>query len=69
MPRTDDLEELANRVREVCVKTLTTAYEDAGLQGLCADGRWEAAVGALRALDVAHIAREFQNAGEKAPSR
>lgn len=28
------------------------AYEDAGVQGLCAEGRWELAVQAMRALDL-----------------
>jgi hypothetical protein len=64
-----DLENFANRIKDDCVKTLLEAYEDAGVQGLCAEGRWEAAVGALRALDVAQIVREFQSTGGKAPSR
>ena len=64
-----DLENFANCIKNDCVKTLLEAYEDAGLQGLCAEGRWEAAIGALRALDVAHVVHEFQNTAEKAPSR
>ena len=64
-----DLEKFANRIKDDCVKTLIEAYEDAGLQGLCAEGRWEAGLGALRAFDVARIVRDFQNTSEKAPSR
>jgi hypothetical protein len=34
-----------------CRKILETAYEDAGLSGLCDEGRWEAAVGSLSSID------------------
>jgi aminoglycoside 6'-N-acetyltransferase I len=33
------------------------AYEDAALQGLCAEGAWEAAVGAMRTLDLRRTPR------------
>jgi hypothetical protein len=36
------------------------AYEDAGIQGLCAEGRWEAAISALRTVELAPLLREFQ---------
>jgi glutamate formiminotransferase/formiminotetrahydrofolate cyclodeaminase len=35
------------------VDAALAAYEDAGLSGLCAEGRWEAAVDAMRRLDLA----------------
>jgi hypothetical protein len=47
-----DLEDLAKRIRDACLRAALEAYEDAGMQGLCAEGRWEAAVGALQSLDV-----------------
>ena len=40
-----ELEDLAKRIRDACLEALLQAYEDAGVQGLCAEGRWEAAVG------------------------
>ncbi len=43
-------------VRAACVAAALQAYEDAAIQGLCAEGCWEAAVGAMRSLDVAAIA-------------
>jgi len=55
-----DLEDFAKRIRDACLKKALEAYEDAGIQGLCAEGRWEAAVGALRALDLAPLLRELQ---------
>src|SRR5579862_6180411 len=36
--------ELARAVRDACVDAALEAYETAGLGGLCAEGRWEAAV-------------------------
>jgi hypothetical protein len=55
-----DVEDLAKRIREVCLDAVLQAYEDAGMQGLCAEGRWEAAVDALRTVDLAPLMREFQ---------
>jgi hypothetical protein len=56
-----ELEHLAKRIRETCVEAALQAYEDAGIQGLCAEGRWEAAVGALKTVDLAPLLREFKN--------
>jgi hypothetical protein len=41
------------------VKTdLQEAYTDAGLSGLCDEGRWEAALGALQGAKLEKVARE-----------
>ena len=48
-----DLEDLAKRIRDACLEAVVGAYDDAGIQGLCVEGGWEAAVGALRTLDLA----------------
>jgi hypothetical protein len=55
-----DVEILAERIRTACLKAALDAYEDAGLQGLCAEGRWEVAIGALKALDLTPLLREFR---------
>ena len=55
-----DAENLAKRIRDACLEAVLQAYEDAGVQGLCAEGRWEAAVGALQTLDLAPLLRECQ---------
>jgi hypothetical protein len=55
-----DVEDLAKRIRETCIEVVLQAYEDAGIQGLCAEGRWEAAVGALRTVDLAPLLRELK---------
>jgi hypothetical protein len=57
-----DLEDLAKRIRDACAEAVIEAYEHAGMRGLCAEGRWEAAVGALRTLDVAPILRKVEHA-------
>lgn len=42
----------AERVRLALVQCALEAYEDALARGLCAEGAWEAAVGAMRRLDL-----------------
>jgi hypothetical protein len=55
-----DLEDLAKRIRDTCIEAVLQAYEDAGIQGLCAEGRWEAAVGALRTVELAPLLHELK---------
>lgn len=45
----------AREVRNACLEAALTAYEDAGIRGICEEGRIEAAVGAIRALDIDSI--------------
>ena len=59
-----DVETLAKRIRDACAEAALQAYEDAGLQGLCAEGRWEVAVGAVKGLDLTPLLREFQQLGK-----
>ena len=46
---------LARAVRDACVKAALDTYENARMDGLCHDGAWEVAVGAMRALNVERI--------------
>ena len=55
-----DLEDLAKPIRDRCIEAALQAYEDAGIQGLCAEGRWEAAVSALRKVELASLLRELK---------
>lgn len=50
--------EVAEQVRDACVRVALNAYENARMDGLCHDGAWEAAVGAMRMLDVERIVAE-----------
>ena len=43
---------LAEAMREACLNAARQAYENAGISGLCEEGRWECAVAAIRSLDL-----------------
>lgn len=43
---------LAEVVRTACIEAALAAYEEGGVLGLCAEGRWEYAVSVMRELDV-----------------
>ena len=53
--------QLAEVVREACMRAALDAYEIAGISGLCAEGRWEIAVQAIRTLDMEQLVDEFQH--------
>jgi hypothetical protein len=55
-----DAARLAEQVRTAVVEAGVAAYHDATLQGLCGDGAWEVAVGAMRRLDVRNILLEHR---------
>lgn len=59
---TEDASALAAAIREACVAAAVAAYEDAGIQGLCAEGRWEVAVNAMERLDLAPVIRSVTGA-------
>lgn len=43
---------LAERVRKLLMDSAAAAYEDARMSGLCGEGGWEIAYGALRDADL-----------------
>ncbi len=43
---------LAEAIRAACLDAARQAYENAGISGLCEEGRWECAVDAIRSLDI-----------------
>ena len=51
-----DPQAAAEAARQACIAAALAAYEDAGVLGLCAEGRWEAAVSAMQSLDLQPIA-------------
>jgi hypothetical protein len=59
---------LAEAVRKACIEAALAAYEDAGIAGLCAEGRWEAAISALQSLDLGRIATGDDSPARTAPS-
>jgi hypothetical protein len=51
----DGARHLAREVQEACLRAALKGYEQAGLSGLCAEGRWEMAIDAIRALDLGSV--------------
>jgi hypothetical protein len=51
----DERTKLAEAVRKACMDAAIQAHEDAGLSGLCQEGRWECAVQAIRQLDLVTV--------------
>jgi hypothetical protein len=45
----------AERVRSAILQVALAAYEDALVQGLCAEGAWETAVAAMRRFDLGSV--------------
>jgi hypothetical protein len=43
---------LAEAIRAACLDAASRAYEDAGIRGLCHEGRWEIALQAIKTLDL-----------------
>ncbi|HET8654805.1 MAG TPA: hypothetical protein VFL93_04780 [Longimicrobiaceae bacterium] len=62
----EDAAALAAAIRAACVAAAVAAYEDAGIQGLCAEGRWEVAVNAMETLDLAPVIRSLADAPDAA---
>ncbi|HYA38902.1 MAG TPA: acetyltransferase [Candidatus Methylomirabilis sp.] len=52
MSERDFKRRLAEAVRQACLNAARGGYENAGISGLCEEGRWECAVDAIRALDL-----------------
>jgi hypothetical protein len=47
-----ELRRIAEVVRAACISAALAGYEDASMRGLCHEGAWECAIGAIRMLDV-----------------
>jgi len=62
-----NLEDLAKRIRQAYLEAILQAYEDGGIQGLCAEGRWELALSTLRTLDLTPVLRDFLKASTQDP--
>jgi hypothetical protein len=53
-----DEEQLAELVRLRCIEAAEEAFDDAGVRGLCSEGRWQCAMDAIRRLDLQAIVRD-----------
>ncbi len=54
----------AETVRNACIAAAVSAYEEGGVLGLCAEGRWEYAISAMRQLDVAALVQSDFTSGD-----
>jgi hypothetical protein len=60
----DNSQQLAQAVRDACLAVAQAAYEDAGMSGLCEEGRWECAYQAIKQLDLDAVIRQVRDRGE-----
>lgn len=56
-PPTLDQTRIAEVIRQACIQAALTAFEDASMNGLCCEGAWESAVGAMQRLHLQEILR------------
>jgi len=54
---------MAEAIRTACIAAALESYEDASMRGLCHEGAWECAIGAIRSLDVKRILEHQQRIG------
>ncbi len=55
--------QIAERVKEACIKAAQEGFRDASMSGLCAEGAMEASVGAIQSLDLKKLLQD-SNTGE-----
>ena len=65
----DEPLQIAEVVRQACLTAALRAYEDAGLSGLCHEGRWECAVDAIRAMPLRPLVHTLLRAAEHEAGR
>lgn len=58
MTSIDEARRLAEAVREACIAAAQRGYENAALSGLCEEGALEAAISAIRMVDLEALLRE-----------
>jgi hypothetical protein len=54
----------AEVVRQACIAVALQAYEEAGVSGLCHEGRWEYAVDAMQGLPLRPLVQALLPAAE-----
>ena len=55
---------MAEAVRQACMTAALQAYDEAGVRGLCHEGRWEYAVDAMRGLPLRPLIEALLRAAE-----
>lgn len=61
----NEAHELAEAVREACIQAALEGYQNAAISGLCAEGALEAAVSAMRQVDVTAVVANAPHSGRQ----
>ena len=56
--------QMAEAVRQACMTAALQAYDEAGVRGLCHEGRWEYAMDAMRGLALRPLIEALLRAAE-----
>jgi len=56
---------LAEAIRTACLEAALRAYEDAGISGLCEEGRWECAVQAIKGVDLTALVKQANGSPDR----
>ena len=59
-PTTPHQHRLAETIQQACIEAALQGYENAAISGLCHEGAWEAAISAIRMVDVDDVIREHE---------
>ena len=54
----------AEAIRQACIAAALQAYDDAGISGLCHEGRWEYTVDAMRQLPLRPLVQALLRTAE-----
>ncbi|HET7370027.1 MAG TPA: acetyltransferase [Gammaproteobacteria bacterium] len=63
MPDRDEVErhQLAEAVRDACIKAARDGYQNAAIAGLCHEGAWEAAISAMQVLNLGAVMEQTKD--------
>jgi len=53
-----DTHHMATAVRDACIRAALEGYQHAAISGLCHEGAWEAAISAIKMLDLDAVLHE-----------
>ena len=67
-PTTPHQHRLAETIQQACIEAALQGYENAAISGLCHEGAWEAAISAIRMVDVDAVIRELETGDQPASS-
>lgn len=60
-----DLTELAQQVKDACLKAFQDGFQEAGISGLCHEGAVEYAIDNVRSIDIDKVVATFLKSSER----